>query len=206
MAERYKTFLLFGAPGVGKGTQGKLLGQIPGFVHLATGDIFRSLDKQSPLGKKFVEYSSRGELVPDELTVGLWRDFVASMISVQRYKPATDLLVLDGIPRSLAQADALDQYIDVLGIVHITVPNIEEMVARMKRRALKEGRHDDADEDVIRRRFKVYRNETEPVLRSFDGSLITEVNGAGSPAEVLLCVLNAVVPIYVKHFGNPLVC
>ncbi len=62
---RYKTILLFGAPGAGKGTQGKILGKVPGFYHLACGDVFRSLDMGSDLGRSFMEYSSRGELVPD---------------------------------------------------------------------------------------------------------------------------------------------
>ena len=68
-SRRYKTVLLFGAPGAGKGTQGKILGKVPGFYHLACGDVFRSLDMGSELGSKFMEYSSRGELVPDALTI-----------------------------------------------------------------------------------------------------------------------------------------
>ena len=69
MTERYNTFLLFGAPGVGKGTQGRVLGCIPGMRHLATGDMFRSLNKNSDLGKRIGQYMSRGELVPDARTV-----------------------------------------------------------------------------------------------------------------------------------------
>src|SRR5262245_46307142 len=75
-AARYPCVLLFGAPGVGKGTQGKLLGQVPGFVHMASGDIFRSLDRSSELGRKFQEYSSKGLLVPDEVTVSVWKAHV----------------------------------------------------------------------------------------------------------------------------------
>ena len=73
MHDRYQTVLLFGAPGAGKGTQGKILGLVPGFFHLACGDVFRSLDVNSELGKEFLEYSSRGELVPDSLTIEMWR-------------------------------------------------------------------------------------------------------------------------------------
>ena len=71
--QKFKTILLFGTPGAGKGTQGKILGKVPGFFHLACGDVFRSLDMGSDLGKQFIAYSSRGELVPDELTIELWR-------------------------------------------------------------------------------------------------------------------------------------
>ena len=66
---KFRTFLILGAPGSGKGTQGKVLGSIPRFHHLACGDVFRSLDTRTALGQKFVEYSSRGELVPDDVTV-----------------------------------------------------------------------------------------------------------------------------------------
>src|SRR4051812_47363348 len=76
---RYKTILLFGAPGSGKGTQGKILGAIPGFFHTACGDIFRSLDLQSEMGRIAWEYSSRGELVPDEFTVKLWKQYIKGM-------------------------------------------------------------------------------------------------------------------------------
>jgi adenylate kinase len=93
MADPYKCVLLFGAPGTGKGTQGKLLGENDGFIHLATGDIFRALDKQSELGKKFLYYSSRGELVPDDLTIRLWQDHVKGLIEAGTYNPKHDILL-----------------------------------------------------------------------------------------------------------------
>jgi adenylate kinase len=204
MAERYKTVLMFGAPGVGKGTQGKLLGQIPGFHHLATGDMFRSLDRSSELGRKVTQYSSRGELVPDELTIELWKSDVQNRIGQSRYRPQTDLLVLDGIPRSIAQAQAMEPLIEVLRIVHLTASNIGEIIQRMKKRAMKENRQDDADENVIRRRFEVYEQETSPVLTCFARTLIHKVDALGSPAEVLMHVLEAVVPVYREYFDNPL--
>ena len=70
--ERVPTVLLFGAPGVGKGTQGAILGQIPGFYHLSCGDVFRSLNINSEEGREIYQFSSRGQLVPDELTVRIW--------------------------------------------------------------------------------------------------------------------------------------
>ena len=115
MSDRYKCILLVGAPGAGKGTQGKILGHIPGFFHLACGDVFRSLDLTSPLGKKFLEYSSRGELVPDELTVEMWQQNMHAQTILSLYKPAQDLLLLDGIPRTLAQADALEAVLSARG-------------------------------------------------------------------------------------------
>lgn len=205
MACRYKTLLLFGPPGVGKGTQGKLLGQIPGLRHVATGDMFRSLDPDSELGRKFAEVSARGELVPDELTIKCWQNYMQELIDAGGYDPHRDLLMLDGIPRSIAQADAMDPYIDVLKVIHLRCVDVDEMVARMKRRAQMEGRPDDSDESVIRHRFRVYESETEPVLSHYDPSIVEGVNAVGSPVEVLKNILQAIVPVYDNSFGNPLV-
>jgi adenylate kinase len=201
---RYKTVLLFGAPGVGKGTQGKLLGSIPGVRHVATGDIFRSMDKQSDLGRQVAPYMSRGELVPDELTMRLWRQFMEGLVKVGKYSPRADLLLLDGIPRSRTQAAMLEPCIVPLLVLHLAAPDLNQMVVRMKRRALKENRPDDADESIIRRRFEVYEAESKPVLSHYDKKLVAEVNAIGTPAEVLLRVLQALVPVYNRHFGNPL--
>ena len=153
MAKSYRSILLFGAPGVGKGTQGKLLGAIPGFVHMASGDIFRSLDKTSELGKKFLQYSSQGLLVPDDVTIEVWQSHAKKQVADKAYRPDADLLVLDGIPRNVAQCEALEGHLEVLQIVHLKAPDLDEMVRRMENRAVKEGRHDDAYEAVIRRRF-----------------------------------------------------
>jgi adenylate kinase len=204
MAGKYRCVLLFGAPGVGKGTQGKLLGRIPGFVHMASGDIFRSLDKSSALGKKFLEYSTKGLLVPDDVTIEVWQDHVSRQVAEGDYRPDLDLLVLDGIPRSVEQCRSLDMHIEVLRVVHLAAPSVDEMVGRLKARAQKEGRQDDADESVIRRRFEVYDAETAPILGYYDSSLVSEVVAVGLPAEILMNVLGAIVPVYRDGFGNPL--
>ena len=120
------------------------------------------------------------------------------------FKPKVDLLVLDGIPRSLGQAEALAPYLDVLSVIHLVCPDLDAMVQRMKKRAIKENRLDDADERVIRRRFEVYERETSPVLDHYPSELVTEVSAMGSPAEVLEHVLEAVVPVQNTHFHNPL--
>jgi len=202
--QRYKTILLFGAPGVGKGTQGKIIGHIPGFYHLACGDVFRSLDMTSPLGRKFLEHSSKGELVPDELTIEMWKQNIHAQTVLSLYKPTQDLLVLDGIPRSLAQAKALEPYLEVLNVIHLVCRDVDAMVMRMRRRALKENRLDDADEKVIRRRFDVYQKETAPVLGYHPKSVVHEVDAVGSPAVILQRILDIVAPIQDAHFRNPL--
>lgn len=200
---RYKAMLLFGPPGAGKGTQGKILANIPGLCHVATGDMFRSLDPASALGRRVTEYSSRGELVPDALTIELWQDYMQGKINALTYRPENDLLILDGVPRSDAQATAMEQYIDVLAIIHLKPPSIENMVQRLKRRAINEGRRDDADEGVIRRRFEVYDQETAPVLNHYPPNLVSEVPAVGLPIEVLDLILHVLAPVC-RKFANPL--
>jgi Adenylate kinase and related kinases len=200
--KRYQTVLLFGAPGAGKGTQGKILGQIPGFFHLSCGEVFRSLDINSDLGRTFREYSARGELVPDEVTVKMWAQNMYAQTVLAIYKPHADLLILDGIPRNAHQAQLMDEHIEVLEIIHLVCKDKDKMVERLQRRALKENRADDAKKEVILRRWEVYENETRPVLAHYPASIIREVDAIGSPASVLQHVLEAVVPIQNKHFKN----
>lgn len=199
---KYKCVLLFGQPGAGKGTQGKILHTIPGFYHSSTGDVFRSIDISSELGKIFYEHSSRGELVPDEVTIKMWLANISAHSILGDYKPKKDLLVLDGMPRTVSQAKILDEYIEVYKVIHLVCSDMEASVERMRRRALKENRYDDADEKVIRRRFAVYEKETRPVLEHYPVEKIVEVNSMGSPARVLRDVLDVVVPIQDRHFAK----
>ena len=87
---KYRALLLFGAPGSGKGTQGRLLGATPGFFHCACGDVFRALDVQSPLGREFMDYSTRGELVPDELTVRLADRDLAKSVGIEAWETMSE--------------------------------------------------------------------------------------------------------------------
>ena len=106
MASKYRAILLFGAPGSGKGTQGKVIGAIPGFLHSSTGDIFRALDKTSEMGKVFLQYSTKGELVPDEFTINLWKQHMAKLVETKKFDPASSFVVMDGVPRNAKQADS----------------------------------------------------------------------------------------------------
>lgn len=195
MADRLRSLLLFGPPGVGKGTQGKALGAIPGLMHHSSGDVFRSLDKTSDLGRTFLSYSTKGELVPDDLTIQIWRADIDRRIAAGSFNPATDLLLLDGIPRNPAQGDLMDAHVDVIGIIQLTASDTQELVSRLSNRAAKENRPDDADEAVIRRRLEIYEDATAPMLAHYDASLVHEVDALGTPAEVLRRVLDVVIPI-----------
>lgn len=201
MSTPYRTVLLLGAPGAGKGTQGKILGMIPGFFHFACGDIFRQIDITSDLGKIFYEYSSRGELVPDDVTVKMWAESVHAHAILQDYKPHYDLLILDGIPRTVEQAKIMEEHVEVIKVIHLICNNQEVMFERLRRRALKENRFDDADEKVIRHRWQVYESQTRPVLDYYPADRIVEINSLGSPALVLRDLLDVVAPIQNKLFA-----
>jgi len=186
---KYRCILLFGAPGAGKGTQGKILGSIPNFFHCASGDLFRSLHPDSALGKIFIEYSSRGQLVPDPQTIELWQQFIENSMQIGRFNPEHDLLVLDGIPRNVHQAEILNGTLDVIAVFYLKCIDEEQLIHRMQRRAIKENRLDDANLEIIRERLKIYEKETKPVLKYYGRKLVHKVNADQSPAKVLADIL-----------------
>ena len=188
---RYVTYLFLGAPGSGKGTQGKVFGAIPRFFHCACGEVFRSLDLRTPLGQKFVEFSSKGLLVPDDLTVELWRNKIQAQVLEAEFKPDIDALVLDGIPRNVNQAKLMEDLIDVRRVFHLSCSNRDELVRRLRKRAIKDNRLDDASEEVIRKRLATFEEETRPVL-NFYSSLVTDVDALQPPVKVLQDILGVI--------------
>jgi len=194
MADRYRTILLFGAPGSGKGTQGRILGTIPGFYHSATGDIFRTLDLQSEIGRKYWEYASRGELVPDEFTIKLWKQFIKGVELINQFHPETELLVLDGLPRNVTQARLLQDTIEVVAIIYLRAERAK-MVERLRRRALKENRIDDASDVVINKRMEVFGRETRPVLDLYPPEVVHRIDATMSQIRVLSEIIRILVPL-----------
>jgi adenylate kinase len=188
---KYTTYLLFGAPGSGKGTQGRSLGSIPRFFHCACGDVFRTLDTRTKVGRAFLEYSSKGQLVPDEITVQLWQARIDAAVDAHEFKPDIDVLVLDGIPRNVGQAKIMDDVIDVKKVFHLSCPDRDQLFARLKKRALKDNRLDDANEEVIKRRLETYETESKPVLDHYRDR-VQVVDAIQPPAKVLLKILETV--------------
>lgn len=188
--QKYRTVLLFGAPGAGKGTQGKILGTIPQFFHFACGDVFRSLTIDSELGRIFIDHSSRGELVPDEATVRLWREKIDASRHLGLFDPTVDTLVLDGIPRNTNQAGMLSDALDVRAIFNLSCSDMDQLVRRLQRRALRENRLDDANLDTIRRRLDTYEKETRPVLDFYGQDLVHFIDSSKPPIKVLLDMLH----------------
>lgn len=197
---RFPAALIFGVPGAGKGTQGEILTHIPGFFHMSSGVIFRKLDPKSEEGRIVREYSARGELAPDDLTIRIWHTSVQAQRAADRYRPKEQLLLLDGFPRNINQCRILEKYVDVKCIVHLSCNDEEAMIDRIRRRAILEDRVDDASESVVRRRFEVYREETEPVLHYYPAEIVKTVESTGIYAEVLLRCLEHLVPVLKATF------
>ena len=186
---KLRTILLFGSPGAGKGTQGTILGSIPTYLHVSSGDLFRNLRVQNPLGQTFLDYASKGQLVPDEPTIKLWHDDIKNRIHNGIFNPETDTLLLDGIPRHAAQAELLDDTLNVVGVLNLFCKDIDIMVERLQARALRENRLDDANLDTIRNRLKVYEAETRPVLDHYGDGLVHTIDSTQTPVRVLHDVL-----------------
>ena len=201
---RYHAVMLVGPPGVGKGTQGKMLAQIPGIFHISSGDMFRELDTNSKYGQIFEQYASVGKLVPDEITIEIWQHYMETKVRDGVYEPECDLLILDGIPRNITQARLMEPYIEIFKIVYMVCENREVMFKRIRGRSLKENRIDDSEELVVRYRWDVYKSETEPLIDHYPQELIRLIDADNIASDVLLQILSAIVPIQKKYFKPPL--
>ena len=192
---KYRTILLFGAPGAGKGTQGRILGTIPNFFYCACGDVFRNLRLDNPLGQVFIKYASRGKLVPDAPTVELWRRSVDNSTRSGLFHPERDVLVLDGIPRNVGAARLLKNSLDVKALFYLRCQDLDKMVERLQRRALRENRLDDANLNIIRTRLKTYERETKPVLKYYGRQLVQEINSEQTPEKVFHDILGHIIKL-----------
>ncbi|SRR5574344_1398211 len=178
-----KYYVLFGPPGAGKGTQATAMVEKYNLHHISTGALLRKeIASGSPLGMKAKELIENGCLVPDEVVEGM-------IESEFRTVKGVDGFLLDGFPRTLAQAEALDRLLaktgeSVTATVSIMIPD-EMIMERIKGRALKEGRADDASEDIINNRISTYHKQTEPLIEYYrNAGKYHEVDGTGNIDEV----------------------
>ncbi len=179
--------VLLGAPGAGKGTQAAVLAEAIGIPHVSTGDMLRAaVAAETPVGLKAKAVMDAGHLVGDDIVIAIARERLAEGDAQKGF-------ILDGFPRTLAQAEALDELLPRIGsgidcCLAITVQT-EAIVKRLLARAEIEGRADD-NEETIRERMRVYDDQTAPLLDYYRGqSLLREVPGMGSVEEVSSAIL-----------------
>lgn len=175
--------VLFGPPGSGKGTQSVKLQEKYNLLHISTGDLFRmNMRENTPLGLEAKKYINAGNLVPDEITIGMMNKKIEE-------HPEVEGFIFDGFPRTAKQAEALDDFLNqretpVSKMIALNVEK-EELVKRLLLRGKDSGRADDGDESIIRNRIQVYNEKTLPVASYYDKQgKYTEVDGIGSIEEI----------------------
>lgn len=182
--------ILFGPPGSGKGTQAQRLVDKYGIAHWSTGDMFRfELNNHTELGQLAKSYMDKGQLVPDEVTISMLKKRMES-------GNANNGFILDGFPRNIVQARALDKLLEeknlkITALLSLEVDE-EELINRLLNRGKVSGRADDVNEEIIRRRLEVYKEETTPVYNYYaEKQMAVQVNGMGTIDEIFeeLCLL-----------------
>lgn len=183
--------ILFGPPGSGKGTQSEKLVEKYGLIHLSTGNLLREeIANKTPLGLEAKKFIDKGQLVPDEVVIGMIDS------SLDHHKNAQGFL-FDGFPRTVAQAKALDKLLElkktaISGVLALDV-NDEELIKRLLNRGKTSGRSDDSDEAVIRKRLTVYNNETAPVAEHYKKAKKFQlVKGEGAIEEIFTLLSEAI--------------
>jgi len=174
--------ILFGPPGAGKGTQAQLLVSKYNLIHISTGDILRAaIAAATPLGLQAKTYMDKGQLVPDEMVIGIIQEFIHE-------HRACNGFIFDGFPRTRPQAVQLDKMLHdegtMINAVLLLTVEKEELVRRLLQRATLEGRADDK-EDVIANRIKIYHEQTAPVASHYNGSgKLFQIDGLGTIEEI----------------------
>lgn len=175
--------ILFGPPGSGKGTQSQKLIEKYGLKHLSTGDLLRSeIARQTPLGMEAKNFIDKGQLVPDEVVIGM-------ISTALETNPEVPGFLFDGFPRTDAQAEALDKLLQLkktsIALMLALDVSEEELIKRLLNRGQSSGRSDDTDETVIRSRIHEYENKTKPVADYYAGfDKVEHIKGEGSVDEI----------------------
>jgi adenylate kinase len=179
--------ILFGPPGSGKGTQSEKIVEKFGLIHLSTGNLLRQeIADKTALGMQARSFMDKGQLVPDEVVIGM----IDSCL--EKHADAKGFL-FDGFPRTVAQAEALDKLLSLkkTSISKVIALDVleEELITRLLKRGQTSGRTDDLDESVIRKRFFVYKKETEPVAEYYkeQGKLVV-LKGIGTIDEIFQAI------------------
>lgn len=188
--------VLFGPPGAGKGTQSAKIIDSHSLIHIATGDLFRKhMGENTELGQLAKSYIDAGNLVPDEVVIGMVEDKIQENLDANGF-------IFDGFPRTVNQADALDKMLEkhelsISGMIALQVPE-EELKTRIKERAKTSGRVDDQDDDKINNRIQVYNRETSPVADYYrNQGKFSAIDGVGTIDSIYQAITSAITSLEV---------
>jgi fructose-1,6-bisphosphatase II len=181
--------LLFGAPGCGKGTIGKTLGRLPGFLHVSTGDIIRAaMAEKGARGEKWAPMS-KGEFISDSNMWDLLDAFLEAEVRGKRPEERPKCIILDGVPRVKSQIPDIAKRVDIRGIFYLECQGPDVLFERLLRRSTLESRVDDAKKQVVETRLRLFEQETLPVLDAYPPSIVHRIDATRPPTEVLAEVL-----------------
>jgi len=190
-----RAILLFGYPGSGKGTQGKILSALPGFHHVAVGDILRALTADNPLYAAVQSYTTKGNLVPNQLVMELFAQHLGQLA----IKP-DDFVIVDGLPRNREQVDLLNKVVNVIKIFKLSVYDEQIVINRIRLRAQAQNRADDASDAVIQNRLDVYKRETEASIGAYPGPILTRIQANQPIFDVHADIISALGKMRHIHF------
>jgi adenylate kinase len=172
--------LFVGPPGAGKGTQAQRVAEALDIAHVSTGDMFRALDPETDLGKRVTAIMESGGYVSDDIVIEMLQGRISQPDAESGY-------ILDGFPRTTAQAEALDDFLGEDGLDRVVLFEVDE--DQVVQRMLDRGRADDTEE-TIRTRLEVYREQTEPLIELYESrSIVTHIDASGSIEDITSRVL-----------------
>ena len=181
--KKYQAILMLGAPGIGKSTYSKEIIKDGGYFMFSTGEMFRNLDPSTEIGAKVKEIINSGDLVDDETAVALAKETLNRYVSEGKFDPENEIILLDGIPRTIPQVEMVKEFLDIKQVVDYYVNNEQILIDRIMDRG--EGRVDDSNEEIVRKRIDKYNHATAPLMQEYPEEIICKINGSQTILEVV---------------------
>ena len=195
---KFPAVILLGPPGSGKRLLGKYLGSSPNQYYLSSSMIFKSIDQDTPAGELYYSYAKKKKLVPNDVTLELWENYIQGLISTNSYRPNKQDLVLDGIPRTKEQAQMLDEYLNVRHVIVLESQLRDDLLKRVRRQVRKEGGLDEGVKKSFDNDYQEYSDNISGLVDVYPTHMVTYINADQRPLEVLRDVL-----IRLAHILSP---
>ncbi|AHK63383.1 Adenylate kinase [Chlamydia avium] len=198
----FSSILLFGPPGSGKDFLGNFIAQGGTQVYVSLGDIFRCYPIWSPIRQLFHKYAVSGALIPDDDVVAVWNYYVQGLISVGKFLPDRQDLLISGLPRTLGQAKLLESYITVRHVIILEVHEESTLLERTQHSLYSKGRINEVGIDVLQKRLESYKKDIDALIRYYPLHKVSRISADQKPMEVLRDVLSRLAHVF-SHPGRP---